>query len=128
MANNCASGRGGSVLVGTATYNFKNWSLSMEEKLNESTNFSTSGYRVWCRGLDSATISVEGPYDIGSGTGAAMALAMGTSYSVTLTVASGLTYVLTAICNKADLSQDVDGLAMLKASFQVNGSFTASIT
>lgn len=128
MANNCASGRGGSVLVGTVSYNFKNWSLSQEEKLNESSNFSTSGFRTYCRGLDSATLNLEGPYSIGSGTGGDMVFSLGTSYSFTLTVASGLTYVVTAIVNKCDLSQDVDGLAMLKVSAQVSGSFTAGIS
>lgn len=125
----CASGRGAGVLIGTAAYNFKTWSYSQEEKLNDQSNFSGAGFRTFCRGLDTATIQLEGAYDIAAGgAGGAMAFTLGTSYSVTLQVTSTLTYVVTALCQKADLSQDVDGMAMLKVSLQVNGSFGAAIT
>lgn len=125
----CASGRNGSVLVGTITYNFKDWSLSMEEKLPEVSNFGSGGYRVYCRGLDSATLDLSGAYDVGpSGSGGNMALTLGTSYSFTLNVNSTVSYIVTAICNKINITQNVDEAAMIKVTATINGSFTASST
>jgi len=43
MAEIFVSGKVGSVLVGTIAYPFKDWSLSMEAKQLETSNFTTGG-------------------------------------------------------------------------------------
>lgn len=124
----CAAGKTGSVLVGTVSYAFKSWTLNMEEKLTEVSNFTSGGYRIYCPGLNGATIDFDGPYDVGpSGSGGNMPLVLGTSYSFTLGVNSTVSYVVTAIVNKINVTQNVDEAAMLKVTATVNGTFTSSI-
>lgn len=123
-----ASGTSGAVLVGTVSYAFKDWSLSMDAKLNETSNFNTGGYRTFISGLIGGDLSCSGPYDIGPVTsGGNMPLVAGASYSFTLKVNSTVTFIVTALVGKIDVKTDVDGIATVNVTGKVNGAYTAAI-
>lgn len=128
MAFQAAAGTQGSVQVGTANYAFKTWTINMDEKMVDVSNFNTGGYRVYVGSLKGATLDFDGPYDVGpSGSGGNEPLVLGTSYSFTLGVNSTVSLVVSAIVNKITLSQNVEEAAMLKVSATVTGTYTSQI-
>lgn len=128
MAFVAASGYGGAVLVGTKSYPFKEWSIDMDEKLVDVSNFVTGQYRAYATSLIGATLSFSGPYDIGpSGSGGDEPLVLGTSYSITLQVSTNVTLQVTAIVNKITLKQNIEDVAQLNVTATVNGTFTSQI-
>jgi|SRR5581483_9558463 len=128
MAFTAAAGKTGSVLVGTVSYAFKEWSINMEEKLVEVSNFVTGAYRFYAGALTGATLDLTGPYDVGpAGSGGNMALVTGNTYSFTLNVNGTVSLVVSAIVNKVSLTQNIDDVAQVKVSATIQGSFVASL-
>lgn len=128
MAFVCASGVSGAVLVGTISYAFKDFTINMDNKLVDVSNFNTGGFRQYCNSLSGCTLDFNGPYDIGpASSGGNETITLGTSYSFTCKINSTISLVFTAIVNKISLSQNVEEAAMLKVSATVNGTFTIII-
>lgn len=124
-----AAGKTGSVMIGTVSYAYKEWSLSMEEKMIETSNFSTGSYRAYIGGLIGATLDLTGPYDTGpAGSGGNNPLVVGTTYTFILNVNSLISYTVSAIVSKIGLTQNIDDCAQLKVSAQVTGSFVSQLS
>ena len=129
MAFQAASGYSGAVLIGTKPYPFKDWSIDMDEKLIDVSNFVSGQYRIFATSLIGATLSFTGPYDIGpAGAGGDEPLVLGTSYSITLTVSTSVSITVTAIINKINLKQAIEDVAMLSVTATVSGTFTSAVS
>jgi hypothetical protein len=129
MASVFISGKVSSVLVGTVAYPFTNWSIDYDAKTLETSNFTSGSFRTYIMGLYGAGLSLEGPYDLGvAGSGGNETMVIGNTYAVTLGVNSVVSYVVNAIFNKITLSSEIDGLAKIKVSATITGSFTTTIS
>lgn len=122
------SGKFSAVLIGTVSQSLKSWTLTIDSKMLETSNFNTAGYRTYIAGLVGASLDVSGDLDVGpSGSGGNYGLVSGTAYTWTLEANSGVTWVVTAIISNITPKSEVDGTVTISIKAQVTGVFAPSL-
>src|SRR5580658_10186825 len=64
MADNFLGGPSGSVKIGTSSFSFDMWKLSIKTTLVEVTSFTSGGFQVMVAAVTGATLTVSGPYNM----------------------------------------------------------------
>lgn len=119
MAFNPASGKEGSVLIGTVPYAFKNWKINSGQELPKVNNFTGGGFQQVVGGLEGGELTFEGPWDVGN-----MPIVVGNSYTFICAVNGSVSVSVPAIVGKIEFGTDVEDAARVKVSAQTNGSFS----
>lgn len=117
------SGTTGYVKIGSTSYSFKKWSLSMDVKMIPVNNFTSAGAQEIVSGFKSATLTVEGPYNQGS-----MAFTVGTQYTFLCGFDTGVEISVPAKVSNITPDVDADGGEVIKMTAMSNGSVTLSIS
>lgn len=116
------SGTTGFVKIGSTTYKFGKWKLSMKSGVPKTNNFAGGGFQSNVAGMVGATLTFSGPYDQGS-----MAFAVNTSYAFICGLDTGVELTVTARVSGIDVDNDVEGTPQVSVTAESTGSFTASI-
>lgn len=122
MPTNFIGGPEGSVLVGGVAYAFGKWRCPIRTGLPKVNNF-TSAFQQLVKGLTSATITLEGPYDGGN-----MPITSGNEYVFTLKFSALISITITARVGEINGSQDIEDAARISINAESHGTFTAAIT
>ena len=122
MSQNLLSGKSGYVNTGSTNYSFGKWDMEMKAKMVPVPNFNGAGYEQYVVGLFGGKATIEGPYDSGN-----MAFALGTQYTWTLGLASGVSLSFPGILEGIKMGEDVEGNPKVTLTVQSNGPFTAAI-
>jgi hypothetical protein len=117
-----ASGKDGAVLVGSTPYAFGKWDLDINTKAVPTNNFTSQGFNDNVAGFTGGTITLQGPWDIGS-----MPLTSGTVYTFNLN--NGITTIpVPARVTNIKPSNDAEGTPTVSVTAVSKGVFTPSIT
>lgn len=122
MPFNPIGGPSGSVLVGGVPFAFGKWRASLKNALPRVNNF-TSAFQQLVKGLTSATLNMEGPYDSGN-----MPLTVGNSYEFTLKYAPSISLTVNALVGEIGPSQDIEDAGRIAVTAESSGIFVASIS
>lgn len=116
------SGFSGYVLVGSTAYTFGKWKLAMKGGTPKTTNFTSGGYRTLVPGIIEGTITLSGPWNVGS-----TPLAVNSSYVFHLGLDTGVELVVTAQVSSIEPDNDVEGTPQVSVTAESNGAFVAAI-
>lgn len=120
MANK--SGTTGYVMVGSTPYAFGKWKSGMKGGAPKTTNFTTGGFQTVVPGVVESTITLSGPWNVGS-----MPLAINGVYVFHLGLDTGVELVVTAQVSGIEPENDVEGTPSVSVTATSTGSFTAAI-
>ncbi len=120
MAFNPQTGCLASVTVGSTTFAFDEWKFSPKNNLAKVTNFTSSCFGAYIKGITEGEITLSGPYDEGND-----AWTVGNTYSIVLAT-SAFTVTVPGILKGIDLDVKVDDAARLSLTLQTTGVFTAA--
>lgn len=116
------SGVTGYVAVGAAIYPFGKWKSAMKGGTPKTTNFTTGGYQTVVPGVVESTITLSGPWNVGS-----MPLAINGVYVFHLGVDAGIELLVTAQVSGLEPDNDVEGTPSVSVTATSTGAFTAAI-
>jgi hypothetical protein len=131
------SGKGGTVYLGSVpVLRVNGWSLDVNTNMLEVTSFSTSSvtWREYTPGLNDASGSINGFWDIGGGSTAQKDLQdnIFTPASATLVLEADQTnggkYSGTAFLSRQSVNADIDGTVDASWDIQYSGAVTFSTT
>ena len=132
-------GPNGSVQIGSTSYAFDNWKLTIKTTLVEVTNFTSFGFQMMVPAISSGTLTVKGPYNTGLGSatlqapqgfgwvGTTSAAAVPTGvgwYLWNCFIATGLFFQIPAIIESIEPEVDVKGRASVSITAQSTGIFS----
>ncbi len=114
-------GKNGSVTFTNLTAGVRSWTWNGDAEAVESTSLADAGQRTYVVGLKGWNASVEANWD------AANKAREGDSATLTLTAATGDTYVGTAIITSMSVSVGVGGVNTATYQFQGTGACTVTL-
>ena len=114
----------GNVAAGGTNLAFGEWKIEMEAATPEVSNFNTTPYRSYVTGMLGATADTDMPgYDAGN-----TPLVCGNVYQLIFGFDSTFSIPALAILKKLGPANKADGTPSIKASWQITGAFTASVS
>jgi hypothetical protein len=116
------SGITGSITIDGQIYTLAKWKASLKTALPKVNNF-TSPFQQLVAGLQSATITIEGPYNAGL-----TPLTSGAFVTMSLGWESTLGLDLDGYIESLDPDNDIEGAPRVSVTVQSSGAFTVSIT
>lgn len=115
-------GKSGSITFTNITAGVKSWKCNYTCDVAETTDFAAAGVKTHLAGGTGWTASAEANWD------AANTAIPGNSASLTLTAASGKTYVGTAIITSMDVNVSNDGVNNATYEFQGTGALVITLS
>ncbi|VTR93207.1 unnamed protein product [Gemmata massiliana] len=117
------SGKTGYVQLGSTTYSFGKWKLSMKAGTPKITNWTTNGFQAVVPGVVAATISCSGPWNFGR-----TPVTLNSVYAFHLGLDTGVELVVNAQVSAIEPENDVEGTPAVSITAESTGTFTASIS
>jgi hypothetical protein len=116
------SGKTGYTKLGSAIYPFGKWKFSIKAGSPKVTNFTSLGFQALVGGVISGTVTLSGPWNVGSTPVAANGV-----YVFHLGLDTGIELVVTAQVTAIDPENDVEGTPQVSVTAESTGPFTAAI-
>ncbi len=116
------AGKNAAVLIGSISFRFDEWKVTLRNQLSKVTNFESQGYADYIDGITDGKITLSGPYDQGN-----MSFTVGSSYDLILTYISGTTLTVAALLESIDPDVKVEDAERVSLTFQSTGAFSAEI-
>lgn len=116
------SGSKGFVTVGGVPYSFNKWKFPMKGGTPKVSNWTTGPYQAVVPGMIDGTITLSGPWNVGS-----TPLAVNGVYVFALGLDTGVSLGVTAQVNSIEPDNDQEGTPTVSVTAVSTGAFTAAI-